>query len=49
MIEKPKTAHHKIILIDGFKLVDLMHEYNIGVQIKSVHEVKQLDEDFFER
>ena len=46
-IEKTKNAHHKIILIDGNKLVDLMHEYNVGVQIKSLYEVKQLDEDFF--
>jgi restriction system protein len=45
--EKAKSAHHKIILIDGNKLVDLMHEYNVGVQIKAVYEVKQLDEDFF--
>lgn len=47
-VEKAKNAHHKIILIDGIKLVDLMHEFNVGVQIKSVYEVKQLDEDFFE-
>lgn len=46
-IEKAKNAHHKIILIDGKKLVDLMYEFNVGVQIKSVYEVKQLDEDFF--
>jgi restriction system protein len=46
-IEKAKNAHHKIILLDGNKLVDLMHEFNVGVQIKSVYEVKQLDEDFF--
>ncbi len=46
--EKAKNAHHKIILIDGNKIVDLMHEYNVGVQIKSTYEVKQLDEDFFE-
>lgn len=46
--EKAKSAHHKIILIDGEKLVDLMHEHNVGVQIKSFYEVKQLDEDFFE-
>ena len=45
--EKAKNAHHKIILIDGHKLVDLMHEYNVGVQIKAVYEVKHLDEDFF--
>lgn len=46
-LEKAKNAHHKIILIDGIKLVDLMHEYNVGVQIKQVYEVKHLDEDFF--
>lgn len=46
-IEKAKNAHHKIILLDGNKLVDLMHEFNVGVQTKSVYEVKQLDEDFF--
>ncbi|WP_435356967.1 restriction endonuclease [Emticicia sp. SJ17W-69] len=47
-IEKAKNAHHKIILIDGNKLVDLMHEYNVGIQIKATYEIKQLDEDFFE-
>ena len=46
-IKKANDAHHSIILIDGNKLVDLMHEYNVGVQIKSVYEIKQLDEDFF--
>lgn len=45
--EKAKNAHHKIILIDGNKLVDLMHEYGVGVQVKAVYEVKHLDEDFF--
>lgn len=45
--EKAKNAHHKIILINGNKLVDLMHEFNVGVQIKQTYEVKQLDEDFF--
>ena len=47
-IEKAKNAHHKIILIDGKKLVELMHEFNVGVQIKATYEIKQLDEDFFE-
>lgn len=45
--QKAKNAHHKIILINGIKLVDLMHEYGVGVQIKAVYEVKHLDEDFF--
>jgi len=46
--KKANDAHHSIILIDGFKLVDLMHEFNVGVQIKTTYEVKELDEDFFE-
>lgn len=47
-VKKAKEAHHSIILIDGAKLVDLMHEYNVGIQIKTVYEVKELDHDFFE-
>lgn len=47
-IKKAHDAHHTIILIDGKKLVGLMHEFNIGVQIKLTYEVKELDEDFFE-
>lgn len=47
-VKKAHDAHHTIILIDGFKLVSLMHEYNIGVQTKATYKVKELDEDFFE-
>ena len=47
-IKKASDAHHTIILIDGIKLVDLMHQYNVGVQIKTVYEVKELDNDFFD-
>jgi restriction system protein len=39
---------YKIILIDGEKLVDLMVRYNVGMQIKTIYEIKQVDEDFFE-
>lgn len=46
--KKAKEAHHTIILVDGIKLVDLMHKYNVGVQVKSSYEVKVLDNDFFE-
>lgn len=46
-INKARNAHHKIILIDGNKLVDLMYEFNIGIQIRQIYEVKHLDEDFF--
>jgi len=47
-IKKAREAHHSIILIDGSKLVDLMHQYNVGVQVKITYEVKELDNDFFE-
>lgn len=46
-IIKANSAHHKIILINGNKLVDLMFEYNVGIQVKTIYEIKHLDEDFF--
>ncbi|VXB17234.1 Restriction endonuclease [Flavobacterium sp. 9R] len=47
-VKKAKEAHHRIILIDGLKLVDLMHQYNVGVQVKTIYEIKEIDNDFFE-
>ena len=47
-IRKAYDAHHTIILINGNKLVDLLHEFNIGVQIKSTYEIKEMDLDFFD-
>jgi restriction system protein len=47
-IEKARSAHHKIICIDGKKLVALMHEFNVGIQTKLTYEIKQIDEDFFD-
>ena len=47
-IKKASDAHHTIILIDGVKLVDLMHQYNVGIQIRTVYEFKELDNDFFD-
>lgn len=47
-IQKAREAHHTIILIDGIKLVDLMHDYNVGIQVKASYEVKELDHDFFD-
>lgn len=45
---KARDAHHTIILIDGPKLVNLMHKYNVGVQTKNFYEVKAIDNDFFD-
>lgn len=47
-LEKARSAHHKIICIDGKKLVDLMHQFNVGIQIKTTYDIKQVDEDFFD-
>lgn len=46
-IEMAQRARDTIVLIDGEKLVDLMIEYNVGVQIKTEYKLKEIDEDFF--
>lgn len=47
-IDKARDTSHSIILIDGQKLSELMYKHNVGVQIRDVYEIKQIDEDFFE-
>lgn len=47
-VEKAKQAHHKIILIDGNRLTDLMFQFGVGVQIINTYEMKEVDADFFE-
>ncbi|MEB3736259.1 restriction endonuclease [Halopseudomonas pachastrellae] len=37
----------KVVLIDGEELARLMVENNLGVSVKQVYEVKQLDSDYF--
>lgn len=37
----------KVVLIDGIELARLMVEYNLGVSVKQVYEVKQIDSDYF--
>lgn len=37
----------KIILIDGIQLANLMIEYNLGVSIQQIYEIKKLDSDYF--
>lgn len=34
--------------IDGITLANLMIEYNVGVNVKTVYEVKAIDSDFFD-
>lgn len=47
-IKKACAAHHKIILIDGIRLCDLMYQFGVGVQVKDTFELKEIDNDFFD-
>lgn len=46
-ITKAQAAHHKIILIDGKTLANLMLKFGIGVQVKSTYNINEIDEDYF--
>ena len=37
-----------IVLVDGMQLMKLMINYNLGVSVENVYEVKRVDSDFFE-
>lgn len=43
-----RGLQHRVILIDGYRLTELMIEFNVGVRLNRVIEVKKLDEDFFD-
>ena len=47
-IQYAADVQHKVILIDGDKLVDLMIEYNVGVSKEYSYEIKKIDLDYFE-
>jgi restriction system protein len=38
----------KIVLIDGTKLAQYMIDYNLGVSIQNIYEIKKIDSDYFE-
>lgn len=38
----------KIVLIDGEQLAQLMIDYNLGVSVQKVYELKRIDSDYFE-
>lgn len=38
----------KIVLIDGFRLAQLMIDHNLGVTIQHTYEVKKIDSNYFE-
>lgn len=47
-LEYVKTITHKVILIDGEMLTQLMIENNIGVSKITSYDVKKIDSDYFE-
>jgi restriction system protein len=47
-IEFAKQVQHRIILIDGERLANLMVQYGVGVQIDRTVEIKRIDLDYFE-
>lgn len=38
----------KIVLIDGEKLAQYMIDYNLGVSVENIYEIKKIDSDYFE-
>lgn len=42
------SIEHKIILIGGESLTNLMFEFNVGLSTQSAYEVKRIDSDYFE-
>ncbi|WP_029689281.1 restriction endonuclease [Thermoanaerobacter sp. A7A] len=43
-----KLPNKKIILIDGHKLAEYMIDFNVGVTVQEVYEIKRIDNDYFE-
>ena len=43
-----KNVTHKVVLIDGDKLSDLMIEHDVGVNSYQVIKLKRIDSDYFE-
>lgn len=41
-------SNQRIRLIDGKYLADLMIEYNLGVSVKAVYEIKEVDDNYFD-
>lgn len=43
-----KNPNHKIVLVDGKQLAELMIEYGLGVTTIKTYEIKRIDSDYFE-
>jgi restriction system protein len=47
-VDYAKSVQHKIVLIDGPRLAELMIEYNVGVSTVRNIAIKRVDSDYFE-
>ncbi len=45
--EYARNIDNKIILIDGKQLADFMIDFNVGVSIETIYEIKKMDTDYF--
>ena len=43
-----RLTSKKIILIDGYKLAEYMIDFNVGVTVQELYEIKRIDNDYFE-
>lgn len=43
-----KQLQVKLILVDGKMLTHLMMEYNLGVSVENIYEIKRIDMDYFD-
>ncbi len=43
-----RLSKPKVVLLDGFKLADLMIEYGVGVSVETKYEIKKIDSDYFD-
>jgi restriction system protein len=46
-VEYCRTIDPKVVLIDGIALANLMIDFNVGVSVSQMFEIKQLDSDYF--
>ena len=47
-VEYARQMDTKIVLIDGEKLSQYMIDYNLGVSVQNIYEIKKIDSDYFE-
>ena len=47
-VDYAKNIDSKVILIDGVSLAHYMIEYNVGVSVAQILEIKRIDTDYFQ-